>query len=547
MPGDEALPRRSRWAWGSEAREPTSAELGAVAAGVGELLGFEVTPVEPLPEDEIELRPSRLDPPAGREGLFSDDRHDRLVHSLGRAYRDVVRAHRGEFEFPPALVAFPADSEEVNEVLERADSLGAAVIPCGGGTSVVGGVEPRIAGERPVISLDLGRLDRVEEIDPVSGSARIGGGARGPVLEQQLKANDLTLRHFPQSFEWSTLGGWIATRAGGHFATRETHIDDLVESVEAISPTGRWVSRRLPGSGAGPSPDRLLLGSEGILGVITEAWVRVRPRPKFRARATVGLPDFVEAATGPVREIAQSGLSPANCRLVDPVEAELMGAGDGTEAVLMLGFESASVPVGDLLDLAIEIASSGGGEVRSRSVSDREDGGEGGSGSDRWKSAFLEAPYLRDRLICCGVLSETFESAITWDRFADFHARVRAATFEAASAAGPPGAAAPRVTCRLTHLYPNGAAPYFTVLGPARRGEEEVQWDEIKAAASEAIIEAGGTITHHHAVGRDHRPWYDRQRPDAFGAALGAAKGALDPDWMLNPGVLIDPAPGPGR
>ena len=224
-----------------------------------------------------------------------------------------------------------------------------------------------------------------------------------------------------------------------------------------------------------------------------------------------------------------------------------MGAGDGTEAVLMLGFESASVPVGDLLDLAIEIASSGGGEVRSRSVSDREDGGEGGSGSDRWKSAFLEAPYLRDRLICCGVLSETFESAITWDRFADFHARVRAATFEAASAAGPPGAAAPRVTCRLTHLYPNGAAPYFTVLGPARRGEEEVQWDEIKAAASEAIIEAGGTITHHHAVGRDHRPWYDRQRPDAFGAALGAAKGALDPDWMLNPGVLIDPAPGPGR
>lgn len=547
MAEGEAMPRRSRWAWGEEAREPTAAELGAVAARASELLGFEATPVEPLPENEVELRPSRLSLPAGRSGLFSDDRHDRLVHSLGRAYRDVVRAHRGEFEFPPDLVAFPKDSGEVAEVLERADGLGAAVIPFGGGTSVVGGVEPRIADQRPVISLDLGRLDRVLDVDPVSGSALIEGGARGPILEDQLKAHDLTLRHFPQSFEWSTLGGWIATRAGGHFATRETHIDDLVESVSAVTPSGGWESRRLPGSGAGPSPDRFLLGSEGALGVITEAWVRVRPRPKFRARATVGLPDFVAAATGPVREIAQSGLSPANCRLVDPVEAGLMGAGDGTEAVLMLGFESASVPVGDLLDLAIEIARSGGGDLRSRSVSDGADeGGETGSGSDRWKAAFLEAPYLRDRLVCCGVLSETFETAITWERFAGFHAEVVDATLEAASAAGPPGGARPRVTCRLTHLYPNGPAPYFTVIGPARRGEEDAQWDEVKVAASEAILRAGGTITHHHAVGRDHRPWYDRQRPDAFGAALGAAKQALDPDWMLNPGVLVDRPPATG-
>ncbi len=548
MAEGEATPRRSRWAWGTEAREPSATELDEVASGVNGLLGFEATPVAPLPEDEIEIRPSRIGSPGGRPGLFSDDRHDRLVHSLGRAYRDVVRAHRGQFDSPPDLVAFPADSEEVAEVLDRADSAGAAVIPFGGGTSVVGGVEPRIAGDRPVISLDLGRLDRLLEVDPVSGSARIGAGARGPVLEEALRVDDLTLRHFPQSFEWSTLGGWIATRAGGHFATRETHIDDLVESVRAITPGGVWQSRRLPGSGAGPSPDRMLLGSEGILGVITEAWVRVRPRPRFRARATVGLPDFVEAATGPVREIVQSGLGPANCRLVDPVEAELMGAGDGTEAILMLGFESATVPVEGPLDLAIEIARSGGGEVRSRSISDRESEPEGeGSGSDRWKSAFLEAPYLRDRLICCGVLSETFESAITWERFAEFHARVREATREAAAAAGPPGGVSPRVTCRLTHLYPDGAAPYFTVLGPARRGEEEVQWDEVKAAASEAIIGAGGTITHHHAVGRDHRPWYDRQRPEPFGVALGAAKQALDPDWMLNPGVLLDPPSDPAR
>ncbi|MFM9045783.1 MAG: FAD-linked oxidase C-terminal domain-containing protein, partial [Solirubrobacterales bacterium] len=165
----------------------------------------------------------------------------------------------------------------------------------------------------------------------------------------------------------------------------------------------------------------------------------------------------------------------------------------------------------------------------------------GESGSDRWKSAFLEAPYLRDRLVCCGVLTETFESAITWDEFGDFHDRVAGATREAALSTLPADDAAPRVSCRLTHVYPDGAAPYFTVVAPARRGEEVAQWDEIKAAASEAIIGAGGTITHHHAVGRDHRPWYDRQRPEPFASALAAAKSALDPDWILNPGVLIDP------
>lgn len=539
-------PRRSRWAWGTEEREPTAAELDAVAAGIGQMLGFEATPVEAVPEDRIDLRAPRISIPAGRLGLLTDDRHERLVHALGRAYRDVVRGHRGEFEHPPDLVAHPADGGEVEEVLERADSLGAAVIPFGGGTSVVGGVEPRLDDpDRPVISLDLDRLDRVREIDPISGSALVEAGARGPVLEEQLKSEGLTLRHFPQSFEWSTLGGWIATRAGGHFATGETHIDDLVEAVTAVTPAGRWESRRLPGSGAGPSPDRLMLGSEGTLGVITEGWVRVRPRPGFRARATVDFPDFVQAAVGAIREIAQSGLMPANCRLVDPVEAGLMGAGDGSGAVLMLGFESAATPVDDRLDLAIEIVESAGGRVRDRWVSAESQGGdEAASGSESWKSAFLEAPYLRDRLVCCGVLTETFESAITWERFGDFHEQVVRETREAATAAGPPGGPEPRVTCRLTHVYPNGAAPYFTVIGPARRGEELAQWDEVKAAASEAIIDAGGTITHHHAVGRDHRPWYDRQRPAPFGQALAAAKSALDPDWMLNPGVLIDPPPG---
>ena len=236
-----------------------------------------------MPLEEVELREPRLKAPSGFGDLFSDERYERVSHALGKAYRDVVRGFRGEFENPPDLVAFPRDESEIETVLSWAEAEGAAVIPFGGGTSVVGGVEPRGLGERPVVTLDLRRLDRVLEVDPgVAGGADPGRRHRAAAWRTQLREHGLTLRHFPQSFEYSTLGGWIATRAGGHFATLETHVDDLVESVRAITPRGTWESRRLPGSGAGPSPDRLLIGSEGILGAIAEAWVRVRPRPRVQ-------------------------------------------------------------------------------------------------------------------------------------------------------------------------------------------------------------------------------------------------------------------------
>jgi alkyldihydroxyacetonephosphate synthase len=488
--------------------------------------------------------------------LFSDDRYERVSRALGKAYRDVVRGFRGEFPNPPDLVAFPKDESEIETVLSWCETAGAAVVPFGGGTSVVGGVEARI-GDRPVVSMDLRRLDRVLEVDPVSLAARIQGGATGPVLEEQLREHGLTLRHFPQSFEYATLGGWVATRAGGHFATVYTHIDDLVESVRAITPRGTWESRRLPGSGAGPSPDRMLIGSEGILGVIAEAWVRVRPRPEFKLSCGVEFDDF-HAAARAVREISQAGLHPSNCRLLDAIEAGTTGAGSGEKNLLVLGFESPHHPVEAWMDLALEMAREHGGVVRSgdKSVGRGKQGGLGGGASagsgreaeqspvDTWRNAFLLAPYLRDTFVACGVLSETFETAITWDRFEDFHAgamdAVRAKVAEVCDAPRE-GPGAPRVSCRFTHVYPDGPAPYFTVLAPAVRGGEVEQWDEIKAAASEALIEGGGTITHHHAVGRDHRPWYDCQRPAPFAAALRAAKRELDPAAMLNPGVLLDP------
>jgi len=307
-----------------------------------------------------------------------------------------------------------------------------------------------------------------------------------------------------------------------------------------VTPRGVWESRRLPGSGAGPSPDRMLAGSEGILGVITEAWMRLQDRPTFRAQASVRFPGEGGFLTGArvVRAIAQAGLHPANCRLLDAQEARTAGAGPGDAAVLILGFESADHPLDAWIARALEIARDGGGEVPEGAG-----GTKTGSGAPRdgaagaWRSAFLNAPYLRDALVGMGVVSETFETAITWDRFEAFHTDVMAATTDAVRRVCGAG----QVACRFTHVYPDGPAPYYSVLAPGKRGSQLEMWADVKAAASETLIAAGGTITHHHAVGRDHRPGYDAQRPTLFADALRAAKRELDPAALLNPGVLLDP------
>jgi alkyldihydroxyacetonephosphate synthase len=501
---------RSHWAWGPE---PDASGLREIARLFTEATGLgEPTAWEPPALFSPALLPAPLIPVPPLP-CCTDDPYERAVRTYGQAYRDLIRAYRGDFANAPDLVALPRDEDEVTQVLEWAAAQGVPVVPRGGGTSVVGGVEARFDG--PSLCLDLSRMNRVLEVDPVSRAALVEAGASGPAVNDGLP-DGLQLRFFPQSYEFSTVGGWIATRAGGHFATFHTHIDDLVESVRAISPAGVWESRRLPGSGAGPSPDRWLLGSEGALGVITRAWLRVHERPTHKVSVPVRFAEW-PAAVAAVHDLAQSGLYPSNCRLLDAREAALTSGGDGRHAVLIVGFESADHPVDAWASRALEIVGAHGG-VAGEARQDQ-----------AWKGSFTRMPYVRNAYPGMGVLAETVETAVTWDRFPALHEAVMAAMAEEAGTA----------TCRLAYAYPDGPAPYYTILAPAVKGAEVEQWDELKQRVSDVVLRMGGTITHHHAVGRDHRPYYDRQRPDPFALALRAAKAALDPGGILNPGVLI--------
>ena len=513
------------WGWGGPDDEPTTTDLTAIAPYVQETTGVAVqAPLTPAPVPDLPASRRLGALPASLRSLASDDPADRARHGIGRSYRDLIRAMRGDLHDLPDLVLRPRTEDDVVDVLDWATAQVVPIVPFGGGTSVVGGVEP--VGLDGAVSLDLQRLSGLVEVDAASRAVRLRAGMLGPAVEEALKPHGLTLRFYPQSFERSSVGGWVATRAAGHFSTRLTHIDDLVESVRAVTPTGVWESRRLPGSGAGPSPDRMLLGSEGTLGVITETWLRAQPRPQHRWAATLAAPDL-HAGADAVRLLVQAGLMPATCRLVDAAESALTGTLTTGEAALVLGFESLTVPVTAEAETALALCRDAGLRVV--------EAGARGTAGESWRSTFVRAPYLREQLMLLGVMVETFETAVTWDRFDALVSLVRGAVTDALLRVCGGG----RVTCRLTHVYPDGAAPYFTVFAPSRRGSEVAQWDEVKAAAAEALLAAGGTITHHHAVGRDHRDWYDRQRPQPFARGLAALKRELDPAGVLNPGVLL--------
>jgi len=536
QPTEGEVRTRSFWAWGWEDRLPDHTARELLATQVGALLGrpLSITPYPTLAEARV--TPPRLPVPPELAGFTTDGREARIRHTYGRAWRDLFRGFQGDFSPAPDLVATPGREEEVALTLSWCSAHRVAVVPYGGGTSVVGGVECRDPRYLGTLSLDLRRLDALLDLDATSRVACLEAGATGPRIESHLQPYGLTLRHYPQSFEFSTLGGWIATRAGGHYATLYTHIDDLIQALRVITPAGVVETARVPASGAGPDPNRLFLGSEGVLGVVSRAWLRVRPIPRWRLSANVHFARFEDALEA-TRGIAQSGLHPANCRLLDAKEALLNGVATGDEAVLLLGFESADHPPDTAIERALALAMRAGGRC-DEGVARRDDGdGTRAVASQRWREAFLGAPYLQSALLSVGVMADTFETCVSWSRFAALHGEV----LDAVGATLTEVCGAGIVTCRLTHVYPDGPAPYYTFLGPFDPSRALEQWSAVKQTASTVLARHGATITHHHAVGRIHRPWYDTERPALFAAALSAARRALDPAGVMNPGVLIEP------
>ena len=420
-------------------------------------------------------------------------------------------------------------------LLDWCDEIGAKAIPYGGGSSVVKGIEPPPAADK-VVTISTRHMDKVLEVDPVSQAARIQGGIYGPAIEDQLRDTPFTMRHYMQAYRCSTLGGWIATRSGGHYATLYTHIDDFVESTRMVTPAGMHgdatsagLRRRAEPRPHGPRLRRHPRHHHRSLGAAAPQADASAPRPRCASRASTTAPTRCAAIT-------QAGLYPANCRLLEAREAlpgmPWSSTRGGAGARLRIGRPSAR-----------RLDGAGAGDLprprrrrRSRRPTTRTPTAPGAAGA--WRNRFIRAPHYGEHAVARGILSSTFETSMTWERFRDFHQKITRITQDTIKrVTGRDGT----VTCRFTHVYPDGPCLYFTFGGILDKRMALEQFMEVLSTCTAATVEHGGTTTHHHAVGRFHRPFYDRQRPELFARALRGAKRELDPKGMMNPGVLIDP------
>lgn len=546
-------PRRDSkwWGWGDPGIEPKLDDeaLATLREHVGkleswplaaELDGFELPEAQPLPASLVEA--------VGEANVFTST-EDRVRHATGCGYTDLARLRGGRLEAAPDAVLLPADADAVRRVLEICAAEEIAVVPYGGGTSVVGGVEPLRGPHSRLVSLDLARLREVE-VDKRSLTARLGAGLRGPEAEASLNAEGVVLGHFPQSFEYATVGGFAATRSAGQASSGYGRFDALVSSVRLIAPAGDLRTLEMPHTAAGPSLRELVVGSEGVFGVIPEVTVRVRPQPRQR-RYEAWVAESFEAGAEIVRTLAQGPGLPDVIRVSDEEETEVSLALSGPRGLagnafggylglrrrrggclMIVGLEGEEESVARCRALAVRALRRGGaaylGQAAGRS----------------WEHGRFQGPYLRDTLIGMGAMVETLETAHTWSRLGELHAAVGGAIRGALTAQGTPGLA----FCHLSHAYADGASLYFTFVSRAKRGEEIEQWRAVKRAASEAIAAAGGTITHHHAVGRDHAPYMEAEVGETGIEVLRAVKERLDPTGIMNPEKLI-PSEGahPGR
>ncbi|MBF6356930.1 FAD-binding oxidoreductase [Nocardia higoensis] len=520
-------------AWGDPAEhKPLSDQIRGL---LRQVFGVSGDAVARRDEGEVPLRPSALTAEE-RSGLaavvgadrVSVDHRDRLRHAGGKSALDLLRRRAEGPQDAPDAVVFPADHDEVLAVLSHCAEHGIAVVPFGGGTSVVGGLDPVRGRFRAVVALDLRRLDGLLDLDAVSGTATLGAGVTGPRAEELLAAHGLSLGHFPQSFEYASIGGFAATRSSGQASAGYGRFDDMVQRLRIATPSGELDLGRAPASAAGPDLREIFLGSEGVLGVITEVTVRVHPVPETVVHQAWSFPDFATGALA-LRTVVQSGVAPTVLRLSDEAETglNLARSGDiGGEPVhgclAITLFEGKAAAVATRSALAQEILRAAGG---------RELGPEP---ARQWEHGRFAAPYLRDALLDVGVLCETLETATTWSNIAELKSAVTGALTESLGGQGTPAV----VMCHISHTYPTGASLYFTVVAKALETPID-QWMRAKSAASEAIVRAGGTITHHHAVGADHRAWLPEEIGELGVRVLAAIKREVDPVGILNPGKLI--------
>jgi alkyldihydroxyacetonephosphate synthase len=534
------------WGWGEDAHS-----VSLPQAGLGELLrtlGVEGGAVRaPVPLEEVRMPASALPGPVGQalpalvgEENVRTDRLSRVTHAAGRSYPDLLRLRAGDAASAPDAVVHPGSAEQVGAVLRACSEHRVAVVPFGGGTSVVGGVEPYRGELAAAISLDLRRLRGVLAVDPVSLTATLEAGLSGPAAEAGLARSGLTLGHFPQSFEYSTVGGWVATRSAGQASTGYGRIDELVEGLGCVAPAGEVRARALPASAAGPSVRELLVGSEGVLGVICDVTLRVRPVPETRRYEGWSFHSFEEGVEA-FRVMEQAGGSPDLARLSDEEETRLalmLASGDRAQRLGRAYLRLRGHEDGCLAIVGFEGDEDGVARRRLRTAALLRAGGGlylGQRPGFAWLRSRYEAPYVRDELLAHGVLAETLETAAPWSGLGHIHREVGDALRGALAERGTP----PIVTCHVSHLYRSGASLYFTFLARQEDGAELDQWRAAKRAASEAIVAGGGTITHHHAVGRDHAPWMRAELGDLGVALLRAAKERVDPAGIMNPGKLL--------
>ena len=491
-------------------------------------------PAPPL--EQLELTPVRL--PAATAAELSaivgpdharEDHEARARHARGKSTVDLLELRGGGPISAPDLVVGPASHDEVQAVLELCSAREVAVIPFGGGTSVVGGLRSDGAGFTGAVALDLGRMNALVSVDDESRLAVFEPGLRGPEAEALLGARGWTLGHFPQSFEYATLGGFAAARSSGQSSAGYGRFDDRVLALRVATPAGTLELGRAPKSAAGPDLRQLVLGSEGTLGVITSLTLAIDPAPEERVYEGWTLPSFAEGMAV-VRALAQDGPRPTVLRLSDEAETAmglarpdaLGGGGPGAGCLAIVGWEGRYEEV----------------ERRRRVTAERllGVGAEAVPGAgESWAAGRYRGPYLRDALLDAGALVETLETATFWSALPRLYAAIGAALRDTLSEAGSP----PAVLCHISHVYPSGASLYFTV-ACAQLEDPIAQWQAAKAAAGEAIVTAGGSITHHHGVGADHRSLYPREVGTLGVAVLRAVKGTLDPAGILNPGVLLE-------